>query len=113
MNRSWVLAALAVVALASCSKSDNPLVGASDGQFAQWIEPRNAFSASCAAAQAAEKAFLASIHCANCPSLAATSGLSDFVQDASAATAAAAHIHDLFMRPPRLVHWEVDSDCKE
>ena len=50
MNRSWVLAALAVVALASCSKSDNPLVAASDGQFKQWIEPKNAFSASCAAA---------------------------------------------------------------
>src|SRR5262245_3992774 len=50
MNRSWAMAAMAVAALASCSKSDNPLVAASDGQFAQWIEPKNAFSASCAAA---------------------------------------------------------------
>ena|SRR5215831_12583369 len=50
MNRSWICAAAAVAALASCTKSDNPLVAASDGQFAQWIEPRNAFSASCAAA---------------------------------------------------------------
>ena len=50
MSRSWAMAAMAVAALASCSKSDNPLVAASDGQFAQWIEPKNAFSASCAAA---------------------------------------------------------------
>jgi hypothetical protein len=50
MNRSWIYAAAAVAALASCTKSDNPLVAASDGQFKQWIEPKNAFSASCAAA---------------------------------------------------------------
>jgi len=50
MNRLWLFAGMAVVALSSCAKQDNPLVAASDGQFAQWIEPKNAFSASCAAA---------------------------------------------------------------
>ena len=45
----WALIA-AVLALSACGKGDNPLVAASDGQFKQWIEPKNAFSASCAAA---------------------------------------------------------------
>ena len=39
-----------VLLLASCGKPDNPLLGASDGRFARLIEPKNAFSASCAAA---------------------------------------------------------------
>ena len=39
-----------VLLLASCGKPDNPLLGASDGQFARLIEPKNAFSPSCAAA---------------------------------------------------------------
>jgi hypothetical protein len=50
MSRSWLCAVAAVLALSSCGKGDNPLVAASDGQFKQWIEPKNAFSASCAAA---------------------------------------------------------------
>lgn len=50
MNRLWVIGGMAVIALASCGKPANPLVTASDSQFAQWVEPRNAFSASCAAA---------------------------------------------------------------
>ncbi len=49
MSRSWLCAVAAVLALSSCGKGDNPLVTASDGQFKQWIEPKNAFSASCAA----------------------------------------------------------------
>ena len=48
MNR-WVLSAF-ILLLASCGKPDNPLLGASDGQFARLIEPKNAFSPSCAAA---------------------------------------------------------------
>lgn len=39
-----------VLLLASCGKPDNPLLGASEGQFARLIEPKNAFSPSCAAA---------------------------------------------------------------
>ena len=39
-----------VLLLASCGKPNNPLLGASDGQFARLIEPKNAFSPSCAAA---------------------------------------------------------------
>jgi hypothetical protein len=50
MSRLWLFVVVLVVALSSCVKSDNPLVAASDGQFAQWIEAKNAFSASCAAA---------------------------------------------------------------
>ena len=48
--RGKVLLAVAIVALASCGQRDNPLVAAPDGQFARWIEPKNAFSPSCAAA---------------------------------------------------------------
>ena len=49
MKPRWLLGA-AVCALAACGKSQNPLLSASDGQFARLIEPRNAFSSSCAAA---------------------------------------------------------------
>src|SRR6266513_1093462 len=66
-----------------------------------------------AAAQEAEKAFFGSIHCLNCPSLAATSGLSPFPQELSATAAATAHNQNLLMRPPLSVRWEVDSDCTE
>ena len=45
----WLLTVLVWV-LAACGKPDNPLLGASDGQFARLIEPKNAFSPSCAAA---------------------------------------------------------------
>ena len=50
MNRLWLIGSMGVVALASCGKVDNPLVTASDAQFSQWVEPKNAFSASCTAA---------------------------------------------------------------
>lgn len=50
MNRLWIFVVVATVVLSSCAKQDNPLVAATDGQFAQWVEPKNAFSASCAAA---------------------------------------------------------------
>lgn len=50
MNRLWLIGGVVVIGLTSCGKADNPLVTASDGQFAQWVEPKNAFSASCAAA---------------------------------------------------------------
>ena len=50
MSKSWLCAVVTVFALSSCGKGDNPLVAASDGQFKQWIEAKNAFSASCAAA---------------------------------------------------------------
>jgi hypothetical protein len=50
MKRLWSIAGVAAMALASCGKPENPLVTAGDAQFAQWIEPKNSFSASCAAA---------------------------------------------------------------
>lgn len=42
--------AFLLILLASCGKPENPLIAASDGRFARLIEPRNAFSPSCAAA---------------------------------------------------------------
>ena len=36
--------------LAACGQAANPLLSASDGQFGRLIEPKNAFSPSCAAA---------------------------------------------------------------
>ena len=50
MNKLWLIASVAAMALVSCGKPDNPLVTAGDAQFSQWLEPKNAFSASCAAA---------------------------------------------------------------
>ena len=44
-----LVAALALL-LAACGKPENPLLSASDAQFARLIEPKNAFSPSCAAA---------------------------------------------------------------
>ena len=48
--KRWLLIVPAVVALASCGRPDNPLLSASDRQFARLMEPKNAFSPSCAAA---------------------------------------------------------------
>lgn len=45
-----LLLGIVVCALAACGKPENPLLGASDAQFARLIEPKNAFSPSCAAA---------------------------------------------------------------
>ncbi len=48
---SWrCFVGLAVLGLAACGQSANPLLSASDGQFGRLIEPKNAFSPSCAAA---------------------------------------------------------------
>jgi hypothetical protein len=53
-----VLAALGVLGLAGCERSDNPLVSATDGQFSRLIAPNNAFSPSCAAALYAPDTFV-------------------------------------------------------
>lgn len=49
-----LLSAIAVAAVAttlsSCGKPDNPLLAATDGQFLQWMAPRNGLAASCASA---------------------------------------------------------------
>lgn len=45
-----LLFACLALLLAACGKPENPLLSASDGQFARLIEPKNAFSPSCAAA---------------------------------------------------------------
>lgn len=44
-----VLAALGLFAVAACQREENPVVSATDGQFARLVEPKNAFSPSCAA----------------------------------------------------------------
>lgn len=50
MNKLLLPIVVAVLVLSSCGKPDNPLVTASDGQFLEWMAPRNAFSPPCAAA---------------------------------------------------------------
>lgn len=45
----WSFACL-VLLLAACGKPENPLLSASDAQFTRLVEPKNAFSPSCAAA---------------------------------------------------------------
>lgn len=50
MNRRRLLIGLAILTLAACGKLGNPLLNASDGQFLQWIAPKNAFAPPCAAA---------------------------------------------------------------
>lgn len=45
----WSFACL-VLLLVACGQPENPLLSASDAQFARLIEPKNAFSPSCAAA---------------------------------------------------------------
>ena len=59
MKRIFAIALLTAAAAAGCHKEDNPLVAATDGQFARLIEPKNAFSPSCAAALYEPEAFLA------------------------------------------------------
>ena len=49
MSKLW-LSILVIVLVAACGKPENPLLSASDGQFARLVEPKNAFSPSCAAA---------------------------------------------------------------
>jgi hypothetical protein len=50
MKKSLIVTAAVVFVFAGCQKADNPLLAATDGQFARLVEPKNAFSASCAAA---------------------------------------------------------------
>lgn len=50
MKKSILLMAVITIALVACGKLGNPLLSASDGQFLQWIAPKNAFSPPCAAA---------------------------------------------------------------
>ena len=50
MKKSLIVTAAIVSMFAGCQKADNPLVGASDGQFARFVESKNAFSPSCATA---------------------------------------------------------------
>jgi len=45
----WLFACVALL-LVACGKPENPLLSASDAQFARLIESKNAFSPSCAAA---------------------------------------------------------------
>ena len=47
--KKWLSLAVAVL-VAACGKPENPLLSASDVQFGRLIEPKNAFSPSCAAA---------------------------------------------------------------
>jgi hypothetical protein len=51
MNRACIVIAVAgILAIGGCQRENNPLVSASDGQFSRLVEPKNAFSPSCAAA---------------------------------------------------------------
>lgn len=50
MKHLLLVALVAASLITGCKKEDNPLVAANDGQFGRLIEPRNAFSPSCAAA---------------------------------------------------------------
>jgi hypothetical protein len=57
--KNELMFAIAVAAaLAGCQKADNPLVSASDGQFARLVEQKNAFSPSCAAALYEPESFI-------------------------------------------------------
>src|SRR5688572_26467564 len=51
MKRACIVVAVtATLGIAGCQREANPLVAASDGQFSRLVEPKNAFSPSCAAA---------------------------------------------------------------
>ena len=50
MKKSLIVATCFAVCLVACGKTDNPLVTASDGQFARFIEPKSALAPACAAA---------------------------------------------------------------
>src|SRR4051794_8255883 len=49
MTKTLLLIA-ATATLVACSKPENPLITATDGQFVQWITPATALAPSCAAA---------------------------------------------------------------
>lgn len=50
MKRIYAVTLMAVASIAGCTKEDNPLLRATDGQFARLVEPRTALAPSCAAA---------------------------------------------------------------
>jgi hypothetical protein len=50
MKKRSLLMAVITFVLVACGKLGNPLLSASDGQFMQWIAPKNAFAPPCAAA---------------------------------------------------------------
>lgn len=47
-----------IVAVTACSKVDNPVLAANEGQFARLVEPRSALAPSCAAALYEPEAFV-------------------------------------------------------
>lgn len=53
-----VIAVLGVFAVGGCQREGNPVISASDGQFSRLVEPKNAFSPSCAAAVYDPEAFV-------------------------------------------------------
>ena len=59
MKRAYiVLAVAALIAVNGCQREDNPLISTNDGQFSRLVEPKNAFSPSCAAALYEPDAFV-------------------------------------------------------
>ena len=50
MNQRVIVAATIAGVLVACGKAENPLLRATDGEFARLIEPRSALAPSCAAA---------------------------------------------------------------
>ena len=58
MKKPVIIEIAVVLAIAGCGKAQNPLLAASDGQFARFIEPRSALAPSCAAALYDPSAFV-------------------------------------------------------
>ena len=58
MKRAWIALAFVGLVAGGCQREDNPLISASDGQFSRLVEPKNAFSPSCAAALYEPDAFV-------------------------------------------------------
>ena len=58
MKKSLLIATVAVLMAGGCDTGRNPLIAASDGQFARFVEPRTALAPSCAAALYEPDAFV-------------------------------------------------------
>ena len=58
MKRAWIAMTFVGMLVGGCQREDNPLISASDGQFSRLVEPKNAFSPSCAAALYEPDAFV-------------------------------------------------------
>ena len=58
MKRACIVLVVVGMFAGGCQREDNPLISASDGQFARLVEPKNAFSPSCAAALYEPDAFV-------------------------------------------------------